>query len=86
MSETLAIEWAQHGITVNVIAPGAIDTPMVEGAKMTKEAREGLFAHIPMKRMGKPEEIAAAVVFLSSEEASYITGATLYVDGGWLAN
>lgn len=86
MSETLAIEWAPHGITVNVIAPGAIDTPMVEGAKMTNEVKEALFAHIPLKRMGKPEEIAAAVVFLSSEEASYVTGATLYVDGGWLAN
>lgn len=85
MTETLADEWAPLGITVNAIAPGAIDTPMVEAAKMSKEAREALFAHIPMKRMGKPEEISAAVVFLASEEASYITGATLYVDCGWLA-
>lgn len=86
MTETLAIEWAPYGITVNVIAPGAIDTPMVDAAKMTKEAKEGLFAHIPLHRMGKPEEIAAAAVFFASEEASYVTGATLYVDGGWLAN
>lgn len=86
MSETLAIEWAQYGITVNVIAPGAIDTPMVEASRMTKEARDGLLARIPLKRMGKPEEISAAVVFLASEEAGYITGASLYVDGGWLAN
>ncbi len=85
MSETLAIEWAQYGITVNAIAPGAIDTPMVDSAHMPKEAMQAMLSHIPLHRMGKPEEISAAVVFLASEEASYITGATLYVDGGWLA-
>ncbi|KKU22495.1 MAG: 2-deoxy-D-gluconate 3-dehydrogenase [Candidatus Nomurabacteria bacterium GW2011_GWA1_46_11] len=86
MSETMAIEWAPLGINVNVIAPGAIDTPMVQGAGMTKEAMAGLMQRVPLKRIGKSTEISAAVIFLASEEASYITGATFYVDGGWLAN
>ncbi|OHA19551.1 MAG: hypothetical protein A3C08_02610 [Candidatus Taylorbacteria bacterium RIFCSPHIGHO2_02_FULL_47_18] len=85
MTETLAIEFAPLGITVNVIGPGAIDTPMVSAAQIPKEAFEGMLARIPLKRMGRPEEIAAAGVFLASEEASYVTGATLFVDGGWLA-
>ncbi len=86
MTETLADEWAQYGITVNAIAPGAIDTPMVKASNMPKEAMQTMLAHIPLGRMGKPEEISAAVVFLASEEASYITGATLCVDGGWLSS
>ena len=85
MTETLAIEWAPLGITVNVIGPGAIDTPMVSAAQIPKEAFAGMLAKIPLKRMGRPEEIAAAGVFLASPEASYVTGATLFVDGGWLA-
>jgi len=85
MSETLAVELAPLGITVNVIGPGAIDTPMVGAANLPKEAMDAMLAGVPMKRMGKPEEVSAAVVFLASDEASYITGATLYVDGGWLA-
>lgn len=85
MTETLAIELAPLGITANVIAPGAIDTPMVQAAQMPKEVMDGLLARVPLKRMGRSEEISAAVVFLASEEASYVTGATLHVDGGWLA-
>ena len=85
MSETLAIELAPYGVNVNVVAPGAIDTPMASSADMPKEALVGLTAKIPLHRMGRPEEVSAAVVFLASDEASYITGSTLYVDGGWLA-
>jgi len=85
MTETLAQEWAPLGINVNVIGPGAIDTPMIQEAGMSKEAMDAFLSGIPLKRMGKPEEIAAMVVFLASEEASYVTGATFYVDGGWLA-
>lgn len=85
MSETLAAEWASLGITVNVIGPGAIDTPMVSSANMPKEVLEGLLATIPMRRMGKSEEVAALAVFLASDESSYVTGATFYADGGWLA-
>lgn len=85
MSETLAVEWAPLGINVNVIAPGAIDTPMVQAAQLPKEAMDAMLGRIPLKRIGRPEEVSALVVFLASEEASYITGATFYVDGGWLA-
>lgn len=85
MSETLAVEWAPLGVNVNVIAPGAIDTPMVKAADIPKEALDAMLARVPLKRMGRPEEVSAMVVFLASDEAGYITGATCYVDGGWLA-
>lgn len=87
MTETLASEWAGQGINVNAIAPGAIDTPMVRqpGEELSKEIDEEIRARVPLKRIGRPEEVSAMVVFLASEEASYITGATFYVDGGWLA-
>jgi len=85
MTETLAVELAPLGITVNVIGPGVIDTPMVGAANLPKEVMDAMLAGVPLKRMGRPEEVSAAVVFLASEEASYVTGATLYVDGGWLA-
>ena len=85
MSETLAVEWAHLGINVNVVAPGAIDTPMVQAARLPKEALDIMLQRVPLKRIGLPEEVSAMVVFLASEEASYITGATFYVDGGWLA-
>ena len=85
MTETLAIELAPLGINVNVIGPGAIDTPMVSAAQMPKEQLDGMLSRLPIKRLGTPEEIAATVVFLASEEASYVTGATFFVDGGWLA-
>lgn len=87
MSETMAIEFAPFGITVNVIAPGAIDTPMVreQGKEFSEDTMEEIKLRVPLKRIGKPEEVSAMVVFLASEEASYVTGATFYVDGGWLA-
>lgn len=86
MTEALAVEWAPLGINVNAIAPGAIDTLMSRKMTMTKEAMNAfLSARIPLKRIGQPEEVSPMVVFLASEEASYVTGATFYVDGGWLA-
>ncbi len=85
MTETLAIEWAPFGINVNAIGPGMIDTPMVSAAQIPEDAMKAMLAQVPLKRVGKPEEVSAMVVFLASEEASYITGATFYVDGGWLA-
>ncbi len=85
MSETLAVEWAPLGININVIAPGVIDTPMVGAAEIQKEAMDAMLARVPLKRMGRPEEVSAMVVFLASDEASYVTGATFFVDGGWLA-
>lgn len=85
MTETLAVEFAPLGINVNAIGPGAIDTPMVSAGEMSKEELDAFLAGVPLKRIGRAEEISAAVVFLASDEASYVTGATLYVDGGWLA-
>ncbi len=86
MTESLAIEWAPLGINVNCIAPGAIDTAMSRKARIPKEAMdEFLKQNVPLGRIGQPEEVSPMVVFLSSEEASYITGSTFYVDGGWLA-
>lgn len=85
MTEALAVEWAALGINVNAIGPGAIDTPMIQAAQLPKEAMDAMLGRVPLKRIGKPEEVSAMVVFLASEEASYVTGATFYVDGGWLA-
>ncbi|MDP2930300.1 MAG: SDR family NAD(P)-dependent oxidoreductase [bacterium] len=85
MTETMALELGRTGITVNVIGPGAIDTPMIQGIKDSKEAMAAISARVPVGRVGRSEEVAAVVVFLASEEASYINGATIFVDGGWLA-
>jgi 3-oxoacyl-[acyl-carrier protein] reductase len=85
MTETLAVEFAPLGITVNAIAPGAIDTPMIAQAGIPEDAMDAMINAVPLKRKGKPEEVSAMVVFLASQESSYATGATFYVDGGWLA-
>lgn len=84
-TEALADELAPMGILVNCIGPGLIITEMTEGILKDPKQAEGLLARVPLKRAGKPEEIAGAVVYFASNEASYTTGATLYVDGGWLA-
>lgn len=85
MTEALAVELAPFNIRVNAIAPGVIDTPMVGDAGMDQKAIDGMLMRIPLKRMGKAEEIASTVLFLASDDSSYITGATVVVDGGWLA-
>lgn len=86
MTEALAIELAPMGILVNCIGPGVIETEMTDAMLKDSKQAAGLLARAPFKRAGKPEEIAAAVVYLASEEASYTTGTTLYIDGGWLAS
>ena len=80
MSKSLAQEVASRNITVNCIAPGFIDTPMTEG--LSDEQKQNLTARIPAGRLGEPAEIAGACVFLASDEASYVTGQTLHVNGG----
>lgn len=80
MTRALALELAPEKITVNAVAPGAIDTP---GAQSSKETQAQTIAAIPWKRMGKPEDIANAVVFLASDKSDYITGQAIIVDGGW---
>ena len=80
MGKSLAYEVASRGITVNAIAPGFIETAMTD--KLTDDQKAGILGQVPAGRMGTPNEIAAAVIYLSSVEASYVTGATLHVNGG----
>ena len=80
MSKSLAYEVASRGITVNAVAPGFIETAMTD--KLTDDQRSGILTNVPAGRMGTPEEIAAGVLYLSSPEAGYVTGATLHVNGG----
>lgn len=79
-SKSLAAEVASRGLTVNVVAPGFIETPMTD--VLTDAQKDGLLANVPAARLGQPSEIAAAVAFLASEEAGYITGATMHINGG----
>ena len=80
MSKSLAQEVASRNITVNCVAPGFIDTPMTEG--LSDEQKHNLTARIPAGRLGEPADVAGACVFLASDEASYVTGQTLHVNGG----
>ena len=80
MSKSIAYEVASRGITVNCIAPGFITTPMTE--KLTDDQKAGILGNVPAGRMGDANEIGAAVLYLASQEASYLTGTTLHVNGG----
>ena len=79
-AKAVALEVASRGITVNVVAPGLIETDMTRA--MTEDAREEWASKIPLRRLGTPDDIASAVCFLASDEASYITGQVLAVNGG----
>jgi NAD(P)-dependent dehydrogenase (short-subunit alcohol dehydrogenase family) len=83
MSRGLARTYAQDGITVNTVSPGAVDTPMLRGG-LTDEQLEAHISQIPLGYMAEPADLAGTVVFLASDHARYITGATLNVSGGWL--
>jgi len=85
LTESWAVEFAPLGINVNAICPGMIETPMIDPFISDPRAKESFLARVPKHRLGQPADIGAAAVFLASEEAEYITGATLVVDGGWLA-
>jgi len=80
LTKTASRELASRGITVNAVAPGYIETDMT--AKLPKEVQDAIMAQIPLGRMGKPEDVAAVVVYLASDAAAYMTGQTLHVDGG----
>jgi len=82
LTRSTALEWASSGVRVNALAPGWIDTPMNEAERNDPEAEARILSAIPMGRWGRPEEIAAAAVFLCSPAASFITGETLIIDGG----
>lgn len=86
LTRALACEWAAQGIRVNAVAPGYIATSMVQGLIDKGQVDSGrLSRRIPMGRLGKPEEVADAILFLASDSARYITGSILSVDGGWAA-
>ncbi len=83
-TRNLAARWVERGVRVNAVAPGVIDTPMTAPMAAFPELLDAEVAHIPMGRLGTPAEVAAAVLFLASDAASYVTGETLAVDGGYL--
>ena len=80
MSKSLAQELASRSITVNCVAPGFIATPMTDA--LTDEQKKGILGRVPADRLGTPDEIAAGVVYLASDEAAYVTGQTLHINGG----
>ena len=82
LTKSAALEAAGTGVRVNVIAPGPVETPMLKRFAKTEERKAGLVSSVPLKRAGRPEEIAQAIVFVSSDKASFITGAAYPVDGG----
>jgi glucose 1-dehydrogenase len=86
MMRNLAIELGPLGITVNNIAPGAVETPINRNLMANPKLLEQVLANIPLHRIGQPQDVASAAAFLASPEADYITGATLVVDGGLLWN
>jgi 2-keto-3-deoxy-L-fuconate dehydrogenase len=91
LTRSVAIDFATQGIRVNAICPGTVHTPFVEGylarnfADSADEVRAQLHARQPVGRMGLPEEIAAAALYLAADEAAFVTGSTLVIDGGWTA-
>ncbi|MGH2441691.1 MAG: SDR family NAD(P)-dependent oxidoreductase, partial [Chloroflexota bacterium] len=82
LMRTVCLELGPHGITVNNIGPGAIDTPMDAALKADTSAFKDLLDHIPLGRMGQTSDVAQCAVFLASDDASYVTGSTYFVDGG----
>jgi NAD(P)-dependent dehydrogenase (short-subunit alcohol dehydrogenase family) len=82
LTKSAALELAGSGIRVNIVAPGPVDTEMLNRFTGTEENKARLSAGVPMKRVGRPEEIAEAIVFVSSDQASFITGARIAADGG----
>ena len=85
LTKAMALDLAPHRIRVNAVGPGVIETTMTARSLADPQRRAMLLSKVPLGRVGQPRDVANAVLFLASDEASYITGATLYVDGGWLA-
>jgi NAD(P)-dependent dehydrogenase (short-subunit alcohol dehydrogenase family) len=85
LTRVLAIEWAPFGVTCNALGPTYIETELTRPLYEDPERREFITSRTPMGRWGQPEELAGAIIFLASEASGYMTGQTLYVDGGWLA-
>ncbi|HEX2894305.1 MAG TPA: glucose 1-dehydrogenase [Marmoricola sp.] len=84
LTKNVALHWAADGVRVNSIHPGFIDTPILDQAKGT-EFEQAMIGLTPMGRLGRPEEVAAGVAYLASDDAAFVTGHELYIDGGYLA-
>lgn len=85
LTKAAALEGAKAGVRVNNVAPGPIDTGMLDRFAGTEEGKAGMAAYVPMGRIGEPDEVAQAVLFLASDRASFVTGQTIVTDGGMLA-
>jgi NAD(P)-dependent dehydrogenase (short-subunit alcohol dehydrogenase family) len=85
MTRTLAVEWADRGVRVNAVAPGYFETDMSAGLLAHDHWGQELRRRIPMRRFAQPAEVVPAILFLAGPASSYITGTTLFVDGGWNA-
>ncbi len=86
LTNSLSAEWGRYGIRINAICPGVIETAMTNDLLNDKKTRQAMLSKIPLGKTGKPEDIAGAAVFLASDSASYITGAKLVIDGGWISS
>ena len=86
LTKVLALEWAPHNVNVNAIAPAFIETPLTEPMFRDQEFREYVLGNTPLGRVGQPEEVSGAVVFLASKASEYMTGHVMLVDGGWTAH
>jgi len=82
MTRVLAVEWAPYNVRVNAVGPSFIETDLTAGLRKNRSLYESIVGQTPMGRLGKPEEVASVAVFLASDAASYITGQTIFVDGG----
>jgi NAD(P)-dependent dehydrogenase (short-subunit alcohol dehydrogenase family) len=83
LTKSLAIAWAAHGIRVNAVLPGWIETPLTQAVRDTPERNRSILERTPLGRWGRAEEVAEAILFLASAQASFITGSVLVVDGGY---
>jgi NAD(P)-dependent dehydrogenase (short-subunit alcohol dehydrogenase family) len=85
LTKSLALEWARYSIRINALAPHYLETPLTEGLRSSEKVYSGLCKQIPLKRFGKTSELMGTILLLSSDASSYITGAVIPVDGGYLA-